>query len=282
MTLFDFMTETVASIMNTYGWPGLLAVVVVVALFFVFKYFIGDIANNIKKSNEKTSTDINNGFEKLSNKLIDKLVDTQDKQMEKFSEMFNTTISLALDNKAAQTAVAHNNSFDARFELSKLIKSKVKELLNRFNADRAFILELHNSKENRAGLAFIWYDMVYEEIARGVTSITALYRDQEASQLLPIIYDINDSGGFKIYSTSDLEALQNTSSTLYHRLRVERRLNEAIMVGLYSQDNILLGILVLEYEDTSCITVENLDIADIIGESRIIANALDYKSNKED
>lgn len=282
MTLFDFMTETVASIMNTYGWPGLLAVVVVVALFFVLKYFIGDIANNIKKSNEKTSTDINNGFEKLSNKLIDKLVDTQDKQMEKFSEMFNTTISLALDNKAAQTAVAHNNSFDARFELSKLIKSKVKELLNRFNADRAFILELHNSKENRAGLAFIWYDMVYEEIARGVTSITSLYRDQEASQLLPIIYDINDSGGFKIYSTSDLEALQNTSSTLYHRLRVERRLNEAIMVGLYSQDNILLGILVLEYEDTSCITVENLDIADIIGESRIIANALDYKSNKED
>lgn len=282
MTLFDFMTETVASIMNTYGWPGLLAVVVVVALFFVFKYFIGDISNNIKKSNEKTSTDINNGFEKLSNKLIDKLVDTQDKQMEKFSEMFNTTISLALDNKAAQTAVAHNNSFDARFELSKLIKSKVKELLNRFNADRAFILELHNSKENRAGLAFIWYDMVYEEIARGVTSITSLYRDQEASQLLPIIYDINDSGGFKIYSTSDLEALQNTSSTLYHRLRVERRLNEAIMVGLYSQDNILLGILVLEYEDTSCITVENLDIADIVGESRIIANALDYKSNKED
>lgn len=282
MTLFDFMTETVASIMNTYGWPGLLAVVVVVALFFVFKYFIGDISNSIKKSNEKTSTDISSGFEKLSNKLIDKLVDTQDKQMEKFSEMFNTTISLALDNKAAQTAVAHNNSFDARFELSKLIKSKVKELLNRFNADRAFILELHNSKENRAGLAFIWYDMVYEEIARGVTSITALYRDQEASQLLPIIYDINDSGGFKIYSTSDLEALQNTSSTLYHRLRVERRLNEAIMVGLYSQDNILLGILVLEYEDTSCITVENLDIADIIGESRIIANALDYKSNKED
>lgn len=282
MTLFDFMTETVASIMNTYGWPGLLAVVVVVALFFVFKYFIGDIANSIKKSNEKTSTDINNGFENLSNKLIDKLVDTQDKHAEKFSEMFKTTISLALDNKAAQTAVAHNNSFDARFELSKLIKSKVKELLNRFNADRAFILELHNSKENRAGLAFIWYDMVYEEIARGVTSITSLYRDQEASQLLPIIYDINDSGGFKIYSTSDLEALQNTSSTLYHRLRVERRLNEAIMVGLYSQDNILLGILVLEYEDTSCITVENLDIADIVGESRIIANALDYKSNKED
>lgn len=282
MTLFDFMTETVASIMNTYGWPGLLAVVVVVALFFVLKYFIGNISNSIKKSNEKTSTDINNGFEKLSNKLIDKLVDTQDKQMEKFSEMFNTTISLALDNKAAQTAVAHNNSFDARFELSKLIKSKVKELLNRFNADRAFILELHNSKENRAGLAFIWYDMVYEEIARGVTSITSLYRDQEASQLLPIIYDINDSGGFKIYSTSDLEALQNTSSTLYHRLRVERRLNEAIMVGLYSQDNILLGILVLEYENNSCITVENLDIADIIGESRIIANALDYKSNKED
>jgi hypothetical protein len=54
------------------------------------------------------------------------------------------------------------------------------------------------------------------------------------------------------------------------------------MVGLYSQDNVLLGILVLEYEDTSCITVETLDIADIIGESRIISNALDYKSNKEE
>lgn len=282
MTLFDFMTETVASIMNTYGWPGLLAVVVVVALFFVCKYFIGNLSNNIKKSTEKTNNEIQSGFEALSNKLVDKLVDNQDKQMEKFSEMFKTTIALALDNRATQTAVAHDNSFDARFQLSKLIKSKVKDLLNRFNADRAFILELHNSKENRAGLAFIWYDMVYEEIARGITSITPLYRDQEASQLLPVIYDINDSGGFKIYSTSELDALQNTSSTLYHRLRVERQLNEAIMVGLYSQDNVLLGILVLEYEDTSCITVETLDIADIIGESRIISSALDYKSNKEE
>ena len=71
MTLFDFMTETVASIMNTYGWPGLLAVVIVVALFFVCKYYIGNLSNNIKKSTEKTNIEIQDGFEKLSNKLVD-------------------------------------------------------------------------------------------------------------------------------------------------------------------------------------------------------------------
>jgi hypothetical protein len=122
--------------------------------------------------------------------------------------------------------------------------------------------------------------MTFEEIAKGVKTIQAFWKDQEASSLLPVIEDINDNGGIKIYHVEELEELQHTSSVLYHRLRIERNLQEAIMIGLYGTDNQVIGILILEYEE-SFIPVESLDVADLIREAGSIADLLDYKKLEE-
>jgi hypothetical protein len=154
------------------------------------------------------------------------------------------------------------------------------DLLNRYNADRAFILEFHNSKQNMTGLSFLWFDMTFEEIAKGVHSIQSFWKDQESSQLLPVVNDVTDNDGFKIYSIDELEQLQKSSTVLYHRLRIERQLQEAIMVGLYDIDNTLIGLLILEYE-YDFIPVEVLDREDIVATAASIAELLDYNTTKD-
>ena len=123
--------------------------------------------------------------------------------------------------------------------------------------------------------------MTYEEIARGVKSIQPAWRDQEASQLDPIIDDMEEFGGFKIYTTEDIEAIQESSSTLYRKLRIEQGVQEAIISALYSRDNILIGLLILEYDDGVFIPIEVLDDEDIIAEANSIATLLDCTPDKD-
>ena len=126
------------------------------------------------------------------------------------------------------------------------------------------------------GLSFLWYDMTFEEIAKGVPTIQTYWKDQDASTLLPVVKDICDEDGFKIYTIEDLEELQHKSTVLYHRLRIERQLQEAIMIALYGSNNEIIGILILEYE-ASMIPIEVLDVADLIREAGSISDLLDYQ-----
>jgi hypothetical protein len=86
---------------------------------------------------------------------------------------------------------------------------------------------------------------------------------------------MEEFGGYKIYTIEDIEALQDQSSILYRKLRIERGVQEAIISALYSQDNILIGLLVIEYEDGVFIPIEVLDDEDIISQANSIATLLD-------
>ena len=68
---------------------------------------------------------------------------------------------------------------------------------------------------------------------------------------------------------------------LYRKLRIDRGVQEAIISALYSRDNILIGLLVLEYEDGVFIPIEVLDDEDIIAESNSIATLLDCSIDKD-
>ena len=92
---------------------------------------------------------------------------------------------------------------------------------------------------------------------------------------------MEEFGGFKIYTTEDIEAIQESSSTLYRKLRIEQGVQEAIISALYSRDNILIGLLILEYDDGVFIPIEVLDDEDIIAEANSIATLLDCTPDKD-
>ena len=272
--LFTFLSSNISAIENifaNYGWPGLL--VLGAGAFLV--YFI---KQHLTKSTSSTNKVLADGFNDLSKSMQDqnqKLLEAIIKQSEENNKTIGKVLDSVLTEKSGRDKQIHDDHMKYRMDVSKLIRTKMKDLLNRYNGDRIFILEFHNCKENVVGMPFYWADMTYEEISRGVKSIQPAWRDQEASQLIPIIDDMEEFGGYKIYTIEDIEALQDQSSILYRRLRVERGVQEAIISALYSQDNILIGLLVIEYEDGVFIPIEVLDDEDIIAQANSIATLLD-------
>jgi hypothetical protein len=272
--LFTFLSSNISALENIfskYGWPGLL----VAGAIAVLVYFI---KQHLTKSTTSTNKVLTDGFTDLSKSMQDqnqKLLEAIIKQSEENNKTIGKVLDSVLTEKSGRDKQIHDDNMKYRMDVSKLIRTKMKDLLNRYNGDRIFILEFHNCKENVVGMPFYWADMTYEEISRGVKSIQPAWRDQEASQLIPIIDDMEEYGGYKIYTIEDIEALQDQSSILYRKLRIERGVQEAIISALYSQDNILIGLLVIEYEDGVFIPIEVLDDEDIIAQANSIATLLD-------
>lgn len=266
------MSGLIQEVWTVSGIFGLL----VLAAVFILGIYLKRASN---KSSEKTSSVLVEGFKGLANDMSkhnDKLLDALLTQNQNNTRAILDVVNVALVNHRQQNKSIHDRNLKLRETASLKIKTKIHDLLNRYNCDRAFILEFHNSKQNMTGLSFLWYDMTFEEIAKGVPTIQTYWKDQEASTLLPVVKDICDEDGFKIYTIEDLEELQNKSTVLYHRLRIERQLQEAIMIALYGSNNEIIGILILEYE-YSTIPVEVLDVADLIREAGSISDLLDYQ-----
>lgn len=270
--------DVLGNVLLQYGWPGFLMIFAVSVLFIWLKFSMNKSNKNTSETLTKGFTDLSTEMSKNNTKLVKALVDQNKTNTEALINIVNT----ALMRRETSNKITYDRNLKLREMASYKIKQKIHDLLNKYNADRSFILEFHNSKQNMTGLSFLWYDMTFEEIAKGVKTIQSAWKDQEASSLLPVVKDINDEDGFKIYTIDDLEELQKTSSVLYHRLRIERQLQEAIMVGLYGTNNTMIGILILEYEE-SFIPIEVLDPTDIIRDAGSIADLLDYnKLEKED
>ena len=276
-TLLDSNISALANIFEKFGWPGLLVACAGFGLYYLIKYLLNKTTSSTNKALSDGFTDLSKSMKEQNEKLLEAII----KQSEENTKTVGKVLDSVLTEKSGKDKQTHDSRMNYRKDISKVIRTKMKDLLNRYNADRIFILEFHNCKENVVGMPFYWVDMTYEEIARGVKSIQAAWRDQEASQLDPIIDDMEEFGGFKIYTTEDIEAIQESSSILYRKLRIDRGVQEAIISALYSQDNILIGLLILEYEDGVFIPIEVLDDEDIIAEANSIATLLDCTTTKD-
>ena len=276
-TLLDSNISDIANVFEKFGWPGLLILGLGFGLYYLIKYLLNKSTTSTNKTLSDGFTDLSKSMKEQNEKLLEAII----KQSEESTKTVGKVLDTVLTEKTGKDKQEHDDRMNYRKDISKIIRTKMKDLLNRYNGDRIFVLEFHNCKENVVGMPFYWADMTYEEIAKGVKSIQPAWRDQEASQLDPIIDDMEEFGGFKIYTTEDIEALQDLSSILYRKLRIERGVQEAIISALYSRDNILIGLLVIEYEDGVFIPVEVLDDEDIIAEANSIATLLDCTTDKD-
>lgn len=269
--------NSISDIFIKFGWPGLIVIGIISGVLIVLNYFL------FKKSDKQTNSHINKAFNDIVSKITEqnsKLFEAMIEQNKSNNEALSAILLKALETNSKNNVEKHNKCIQTRLDISKIVNNKVRDLLNKYNADRAFIVELHNNKQNLSGLSFVWFDMLYEVVAKGIPPIHHLYKDQDASMILPLIEEINSNNGYKIFTLEDLESLQKTSSVLYRRLRIERQLDEAIIVGLYDTNNILIGMLILEYEQ-SFIPHEVLDIDDILGQAAAISTLIDFKEENE-
>lgn len=93
---------------------------------------------------------------------------------------------------------------DAAIEVRRSIKPNIdlllKDALSTLNADRAFILEMHNGTNNVAGLPFIYGEMTYEEVRNEITHVDEDYTSINLSRFaFPMYLEKNHMWNGNIY-----------------------------------------------------------------------------------
>ena len=265
------MLDNIVKFLNNYGWPGVVAIILILVIYWL-----------IMQKDKSTKNTINNGFDKLaisiSNQnehLINSITQSNAKTQAELFNLVKTTIS-ERDNTIKSN---HDKSLDRRFMISEEINNILWDTLNLYNCQRVIVIEFHNSKENLNGLSFLWYDVQYEKQQIDVVSISSKARNLQASNIVPIINKVNNTpGNIIILGPEDIKKIYSESTVLYSQLE-ELNAEHIIYSGIYSSDNKLIGLVALEYQKNHPYHEDLINLLDIKGKTAKIAQLLQFSKN---
>jgi hypothetical protein len=86
-------------------------------------------------------------------------------------------VSQVMAEKDQQREQLHSVEMTMRNNIKPLVSQLLRDAINQMNADRAFVIELHNGSNNTAGLPFIHASMTYEVVARNIEPIDEDYQN---------------------------------------------------------------------------------------------------------
>ena len=92
-----------------------------------------------------------------------------------FGESFD--VNKAFQKEVVKEAISESNE-ESKPEISKILRQDIIDL----NADRSFVIELHNGSNNTAGLPFIHCTMTYEEVKPGIEPADEDYQNLTLSR----------------------------------------------------------------------------------------------------
>lgn len=261
--MFDFLHELLVQC----GWPGLVGACIVGAIYFLINRSIN---SSVDKTTDKMADIISNQNVTLVNSMIDMTKQNQ-------TELLNLLDkSLNIHDKEKQQE--HIASIQHRLNISESIQKHLYDLMMLYRARRCALLEFHNSKENLNGLSFLWYDAHYEVKQRNVTPISGKCKDMQISNLMPVIKDVIDNDGIIHYNKESLEVLEKYSGVLYDQLVKELGVTDIIFTGLYDQNNNIIGLVFLEYNNYIYKYDEDIiDLEDIKHHACTMSQLLEFK-----
>ena len=223
------MLNNILEFFNNYGWPGIVAIVLILVIYWL-----------ITQKDKSTKETITTGFDKLATSISnqnDNLIDSITRSNEKTqAELFNL-IKTTLSERDNAIKYNHEKSLDRRFIISEEIGNILWDTMNLYNCQRAIVIELHNSKENLNGLSFLWYDVQYEKQQRDVLSLSSKARNLQVSNIMPIINRVNNTPGNIIILNSD--DIENNYHILSKRFSTFRVINTLPYKLTKAQENVL-------------------------------------------
>lgn len=135
----------------------------------------------------------------------------------------------------------HDESVAKRIQADANIRLMLHRLLHTLNADRAWLIELHNGSKNLpSGLPFLYGDMRIEEVADGIPNVDEEYTDFNLSRY-PFISKVFDDGYF--FGTTD--SMREFDERLYYKFK-SNDVNEIALLALYQGDK-PLGVLGISF-----------------------------------
>lgn len=241
--------STFFDIFESYGWWGIIGILIAMLAYIGIKYL-----------NKRVSKDLETGFEKVGEKLTDQMSKQND-------QLVNTIITQQeklvnyLIHKDENDSKRHNEMLNERMVLANDINIGLKDIMNIHNAQRAFILEFHNSNQNLSGIPFAKYSCNYEWFVKGLTPIGHRCINLSFGSIAHIVNDLLKSKNQQVVYT-ELEKMIDDQPTLSSLWKNET-VNTVIYTGLFDKNNLLIGLLVLEYQspvNTAKINMHQLNV----------------------
>ena len=135
----------------------------------------------------------------------------------------------------------HNDAVSRRMKADADARLILRRLLHTLNADRVWLIELHNGAKNlTSGLPFLFGDMRIEEVADAIPNVDEEYTDFSLSRY-PFISKVFDDGYF--FGTT--YSMREFDERLYYKFK-SNDVNEIALLALYQGDK-PLGVLGISF-----------------------------------
>lgn len=225
--------EILFKIFNEYGWWGILGIVICIGLYWMSKYISKKLTNNVTTGLEQVGKTLTDQLTKQNDKLTNTIVDQQNK-------LINYLVHI--EDKKQEN---HNNMLNERMVLSEDINQSLKNIMTAHGAQRAFILEFHNSYQNLSGVPFAKYSCNYEWFERGLSPLGPYCMGIAFSSIAKIVSNVIESPNQQVVYT-DMNKLDEENPIVSGLLK-DKDVKGIVYTGLYDNNNILIGLLVIEY-----------------------------------
>lgn len=93
-----------------------------------------------------------------------------------------------IENHNEKVEQEHNDALIMRQKIKPKIDSILTDALTIMNADRVFVMEMHNGNNNTSGLPFLYGEMTYEQVRNGVSHIDDDYLNLNLSRFTFPLY----------------------------------------------------------------------------------------------
>ena len=237
--------EVLLDIFESYGWPGMIGIVVCMVIFIL-----------LKKYNNKLSLEVTSGLEKVGEKLTDQMAKQNDQLVNVIIAQQDKLFDHIIDSKNKDIE-KHTDMMIDKINLSDEIVQSLKTIMYSHNSQRAFILEFHNSYQNLSGIPFAKYSCTYEWFDRGIKSISNNCIGLPFSQISTIVSKILKSENQQLVC-KDISVIEEINPSIYELL-LEAEIKQVIFTAMFDSNNIPIGLLILEYMKPHKITEEELN-----------------------
>lgn len=237
--------DSIVEIFERYGWGGIIGIVLCMCMFIGMKWLSNKLSNNMSMGLEKVGEKLTDQMSKQNDQLVNTIIGQQDK--------FIDHILL----KEHEEQEVHNEMVNDKIKLAEEIIESLKEIMLLHNAQRAFILEFHNSNNNLSGIPFAKYSCTYEWFDKGLFALSPKCNSLPFSQMARVTSDvIQAEKQIKIYD--DMDEMEENNPSLCSTIK-DTKTKKIVYSAMYDKNNILIGMLVLEYHKDHEISTEEIN-----------------------
>ena len=154
---------------------------------------------------------------------------------------FSFNPSIIVDRIEKAKTEKHTEDINNRFSNTKTIQNEIKMLLNETSADRAILIEYHNSVQSLQGLPFAYGSLNFEEISGNVE----FYLGDEFSNFNTSKYTICNYLMDNPLWYGDIAALEDIDRRLALKLKASK-VQYMVMIEIMGKEQ-PIGILVVTY-----------------------------------